>query len=289
MRFTSATSHSRGFTLIEVLVISPLIILLIGSIVYFLTTLTGDSLRAREKNAVAYDVQSGLDGIESFGAISTGFPATTGALPAPLGNGTGSNPTNAFLTTSNVDYKSDVLIMNVMAANKNPLSPTREIVYRNTSGNCSIVESAGSTTPTYMLVYFVRDGALWKRTVRANGPSNVNICSSSTLSWVWYRLTCTSSNVGTGVCVVPDEKLASGVTNFKVTYYNSPSGNNTSSVRITPTNLVLPADANPLTSSYVANTIRVELEASRDVAGESVSYSSSTLVTSINLLASQIN
>src|SRR6476660_8290032 len=88
----SAMQHIRaksaGFTLVEVLVISPIIILFIGSFIALLVNLTGESLVARERNLTVHDTQAALDQIQTDIGSATGFLATTASTPtlrAPQG------------------------------------------------------------------------------------------------------------------------------------------------------------------------------------------------------------
>ena len=56
--------------------IAPLIILLIAVLVGYVTALTGESLRANAKNALAYDTQAALDNIETTAATAIHFCGT---------------------------------------------------------------------------------------------------------------------------------------------------------------------------------------------------------------------
>lgn len=61
MRHTSRTS---GFTLVELLVIAPLVILLIGALVGVIVHLSGSALRSQARVQLQLDVLSALDQIE---------------------------------------------------------------------------------------------------------------------------------------------------------------------------------------------------------------------------------
>lgn len=49
-------SQNRGFTLVEIMVISPIIILAIGAFIAMIITMTGEVLSSRAANMLAYDV-----------------------------------------------------------------------------------------------------------------------------------------------------------------------------------------------------------------------------------------
>ena len=62
-----------GFTLVEIIIIAPIVILFIGAFIALVVNLTGESLRLREKNAAAYEVQEALNDIETNVALAGSF------------------------------------------------------------------------------------------------------------------------------------------------------------------------------------------------------------------------
>jgi len=223
-----------GFTLIEMLVVAPFVILLIGTTVSIISTLTGDSLKVVSKNEKIHEVQDALERIEATSErAKQGFEATTTQSPltAPQGKNSGTTAFSSNATT---------LVIQIPATTENPLSNSRRILY--TDAACSIIYVA-------YLVYFVDSGTLYERTIRGSSATSgysvnsSNVCVTST---PWQRGSCTSA--GSGVCVKADEVLATDVTNFAVTY---------------------PTSA----------TAKVSLTASKTVAGEDQTYTSSLIVT----------
>jgi len=197
---------SGGFTLIEMLVVAPFIILLIGTTISIISTLTGDSLKVVSKNEKIHEVQDALERIEATSErAKQGFEATTTQSPltAPQGKNSGTTAFSSNATT---------LVIQIPATTENPLSSSRRILY--TDAACSMIYVA-------YLVYFVDSGTLYERTIRGGGTSGYSVNSSNVCvtSTPWQRGSCTSA--GSGVCVKADEALATDVTNFAVTYPTS--------------------------------------------------------------------
>lgn len=215
------------------LVVAPLVILLIGTTISVISTLTGDSLKVVSKNEKIYEVQSALETIEanSERARQDFETTTTGALTSPQGQNSG---TSAFSSNAST------LVMQLPATTGNPYDSNRRIIY---------TDSACTTIYTVYLVYFVDNGVLYERTVRSGGTSNgysLNSSNTCVSSSPWQRGSCTTA--GAGVCQKADEALATDITAFTVTY---------------------PAPT----------TAKVSLTASKTVANEAQTYTSSLTIT----------
>ncbi len=244
---------THGFTLVEVLVISPIVILFIGAFIALIVTLTGESIQIREKNASAYDMQSTFDEIESSVLRATGFVADTGLIATPQGR---NNATSAFTNTAD-----DTLILKSAATTGSPLDANRSLIYTGT-GACD------SRNPTYeyLSVYFLAldpdtttnttDQALYRRTILPQ----VAACAGA-----WQRGSCAEGVSNAAVCKTTDEKLLGSVTSFNVDYFSG----------TTPV-----TNANAAT----ANSISVTINSSKQVSGSPVSYTSSITVTSQNVI-----
>ena len=105
MRFTLPTNKKRseGFTLIEVLIIAPVVVLAIGGFVSLIVSMVGDVLLTRDSNSLTFNTQRALDRIEQDIRLGTQFLTTTDSLTAPQGsnnNFTGNAPfTNSTANT----------------------------------------------------------------------------------------------------------------------------------------------------------------------------------------------
>lgn len=246
-----------GFTLVEVLVISPIVILFIGAFIALIVTLTGESIQIREKNVTAYDTQATFDEIESSVLRATGFVADTGAVASPQGR---NNATSAFTNTAD-----DTLIIKSAATTRSPNDATRSLIYTGT-GACD------SRNPTYdyFTIYFLAldpdttanttDQALYRRTILPQTAA----CASA-----WQRGSCAEAIVSsnTTICKTSDEKLLGSVASFNVDYFSG-------STSVTNAN------------ASTASSITVAINSSKQVSGSPVSYNSSIAVTSQNVITS---
>ena len=79
---------SKGFTLVELLVITPVVILVIGGFVGAIIAMTGNVLSTRSANRLVYNIQDALDRIEADVRQSNGF-LTTNADTPQTGQGKG--------------------------------------------------------------------------------------------------------------------------------------------------------------------------------------------------------
>ena len=237
---------SPAFTLVEVLVVAPLIILFIGAFIGLVVTLTGDSLKLRESNAAAFGVQDALDEMGTASGNALGFLTTTGPLVAPQGSG---NNTAAFTNVNS--GQANTLIMSSVATTKNPYDVSRQPIYTGSSP-CS----SSNPVYSYTTVYFISGSSLYKRTILPASPAP---CTTP-----WQKPSCEESRVASNpaVCKASDEKLLDNVAGMTITYYNSASS--TSSI--------------PASQAEDAVSVSIQLEASKSVAGETVNYTGSSRV-----------
>lgn len=237
-----------GFTLIEMLVIAPLVIILIGVLIGYITSLTGQGLQLRERNALAYTTQAALDDMELVGSRATSYLSTTGTLASPQGK---SDSTTAFTNTT--ASSPDTLIMRSVSTDKSAYDPTRQIIYSGT-GACN----PNNAIYTYTTVYFVTSGDLYKRTITTPSaacavPYQKNSCSPTIMTQVTPP-----SN-----CKVMDEKLATNITAFSIAYY-------------TGTTSVSASDPS------AADNVVITLTASRLSAGDTLAYTGTLRISTVN-------
>lgn len=261
------STKSQGFTLVEVLVIAPVVILFIGIFISLLVNLTGESLVMREKNAAIYNSQATLDDIESSIAQATSFLATTGSVASPQGKENydlmETASTTAFTNTGVNGH--DALIIQAAVTNKSPNDSTRKLIYTG-SGACD------SKNPlyTYMIVYFVAldpdtadtaDKALYKRTI---------VPSLAACDTPYQRNSCNPARRAAypSICKASDEKLVSGISTFDISYY---IGSNTAAE----------SDSN----AAQATDVSVNLGLAKQVAGSSITQGSSVRTNSVNVQA----
>jgi hypothetical protein len=251
-----STKSGLGFTLVEVLIISPIIILFIGAFIALAVNLTGESLTLREKNIAAYDVQSTLDDMEATISQSTSFLDSTSRVTNPLTDPQGSDDHTAAWTGTTGQHP-DTLVLQLPATSTNPLDANRSIIYTG-AGSCN----AKNPLLQYQVIYFVKSGSLYKRTIIPVVPA----CTTP-----WQRNSCSTAGLTSNpsLCKVEDDKLLDNVTDMNILYYQAASDPDSSSVDI----------SNNFTN---VNTAKITLSVSKQVAGNTTSYSSSVRATSLN-------
>lgn len=247
-----SSTHTRknaGFTLIELLVIAPIAILVITGFVAVMINLVGDVLITQQRNTAAYETQDGLDQLEQDIRLSTTILDTTGSLTSPYGSNSGTGP---FTASSTLDGSSDgpALILSTYATTANPLSSSRTLVYTNQpTGSCASPYT--SNTPlAYTIVYFVKNGSLWRRTIV---PTGTTLCNGP----AWQKSSCQPGQT----CPTLDRQVVSNVSSVNVTYYIESYG----PYGVT-TKTSLTTGDNPTSARVVINT-------SKNVAGNAVTSS----------------
>jgi len=207
-------STQLAFTLTEMLVVAPVVILLIGAFVGFIVHLTGEVLVTSKQTSILYSAQDAIGRIRDDVRKSAGFLATNSvALTSPQGS---DNDTAEF---KNVGSLGDVLILRAFATTKNPLSIDSDIVPRKDSPLPCSSPSVGANVPlVYNIIYFVKDNSLWRRVVL---PSDYTTAGCSI---PWQLPSCQDDVVG-GFCVAHDEEVLSNIitnSGFQLSYYSNP-------------------------------------------------------------------
>lgn len=263
-------STKSGFTLVEMLIIAPIVVLVIGVFISALVSMTGDVLVVRGSNALSYNIQDALNRIDLDVKTSGGYLATNDiALTSPQGF---NNDTTVF---HNADATNGtMLILKAYATTKNPIDPTKSYVYQsNQPKACSDQLVSQNSIETFDIVYFVKNvngvNSLWRRVV---APSNYTTVGCSV---PWQQPTC-AAGYSAGFCLANDIKLVDGITSFGVNYY-------TSSDTVNPiadaTNTSL-ADSVRQTAIVTARTVGITINATKKLAGRDVSKSGTIRTTS---------
>lgn len=249
-----------GLTLIEVLIVAPLLILLIGTVIGYIVSLTGSSLQTGDKNSVVQETQASLDNIEAETTKATSFFQTSGSTISPQGS---NDSTAAWSTTmggtNGNTSTNNILIMNVPAVDKSPLDSSRQLVMFDVdeSAPCNY----GEIFPV-MVIYYIKTNELWKRTIISSEPG----CGTSpAYSTIWQRPSCTPGYTNTTVCKAEDEKLMSGISELKTEFFSDAAG------------------TTPVTNPAIAASIKVTITASKVSGGETVSYTSTMQTVSSNI------
>lgn len=205
--------NNKGFTIVEVMIVMPIIILVIGGLISAIIVMTGDVLANKEASYLQYSIQDALDRIEYDTKISAGFLATNNITIYDR-QGYENNNSSPFenADNSNSGPNSTSLILNYYATTNNPADSTRNLVYSKGINNCGDLKQQD---PPVMLniVYFVKNNTLWRRVI---APENYLTISCET---PWQQPSC--YEVGS-FCKAKDIKLVEGITEFSISYYKPP-------------------------------------------------------------------
>ena len=198
--------NNHGFTIIEMLVVIPMTVLIVGTLIAALVGLLNSIIVANQKGALTYSMQDALDQIEQD--IRLGTKVNQQAIAADGARHTGGQ---------------NVLILTQYATDRNPADIDRELIHTNTATTpCrTTAELTGklyrTNTPlTLQIVYFVSNGTLWRRTIvpdyrfSATSPGGNTVCSQP-----WQRSTCSALS---GDCRTLDTRVASNVSQVRFSY-----------------------------------------------------------------------
>lgn len=270
MPFLLMTKHNRtqksaGFTLIEILIIAPIVVIAISGFVALMVSLVGKVLVARDQGAMTYDTQNALNRIEEDVRLSAKFFTTTGTLPTPQGSNNNFTGTSAFTNTSNT------LILNALATDSNPRDSDRWLMYYDNQPNpCGSTETSNRVF-SIRIIYFIKNGSLWRRTyvpdwnLNTSSPDANTICTYSSSYYPWQKNSC-SPGYSASRCKAEDEKVMDNITALSVQYFSDPK----STTDIGAAN------------AETATTINATITGSKTTAGNPITTSSSLRVTKLN-------
>ena len=240
---------NQGFTIVEMMIIAPIVILVIGIFITAIVNMTGDTLATRSANALSYNIQDALNRIEQDVKISGSFLATNNInITAPQGYDDISSGFNNVSATNGT-----MLILNSYATNKNPLDPTQKKVY------------IGDNPIMINIVYFVKNGTLWKRVLT---PSNYTASDGTT---PWQQPSCAIGITG-AQCKTQDTRLVDGIVNnsdFSISYY--PNSTSTTANAIASDSSQ--STSNRQTALIASGAITININATSSIAGRSITRS----------------
>ncbi len=262
----------KGFTLVEMLIIAPIVVLVIGIFVSAIVSMTGDVLSVRSVNNMTYNIQNALDTVSADVKASGGYLATNSITPLLNGQGY-DNGIAAFNNVNSDTSIGSMLIINSYATTANPLSSARSYVYLTGQPNaCSSSSVSQNSKLMTNIVYFVKNKALWRRIIM---PSTYNAGANVNCNMPWQKPTCVPGYNSTDYtfCKSEDIKLVDGVQSdgFTVNYYTSaaPTTVIPSAIDSSQSNTVRQ------TALQTASSIKVEIDASKTIAGRTVSQTGS--------------
>jgi competence protein ComGC len=202
-------NKTAGFTLIEMLIIAPIVVLAIGGFIALMVSMIGEVLTTRDSNAMVYDIQDALGRVEQDARVSTQFLVTTGTLSSPQGQG---NTTAAFTSTT-------ALIMNEFATDKPISDPSRKLIYyKGQPEPCGSTESQNEVLHIKVIYYInTTTKTLWRRTIVPaynTNPSN-QVCD------IPYQKNSCSPGYSAPICKTNDAEIMQNVISGNVKYFAS--------------------------------------------------------------------
>lgn len=275
---------SSGFTLVEMMVIAPIVILAIGSFIAVIVSLTGEVLSTRGSNVLAYNLQDALSRIEEDVKLSSEFLAKNSipfnATNNPQGYGT---PGSVSDFTSVGGISGTSLILSTIVTDGNPLASTSKMVYLANQPNActSYAEYSKNTTMVANIIYFVdSNGTLWRRTVMPPDYANASIrCGNAP----WQQPSCQIGYVNS-FCKTNDIKLVDGVGSGGLTINYYPTASST-----TPdANALDPNETTRSTALKAIRTVSVSINATDTIAGRDINRAGSVRVTRLDTNATSI-
>lgn len=201
---------AHGFTLVEVVVITPVLIITAVILVSMLVSVLSQISIARVRTGAIYDNQAALDLIEKDLSVNALYLTTNDS-----GYSDSYGPDNAGAAWS---YKgssatSRVLLARSFATTLSPYNSSKAPVFINQLG-CSTADLYYNQAYMVNLIYFVRGGTLYRRTL--TNPSHT-LCSTP-----YQQRSCPSDATWVSGCSVEDTIIATNVQSFAVAYYLNP-------------------------------------------------------------------
>jgi len=256
----------NGFTLVEMVIIAPIVILLIGGFISAIVSMTGAVIASRASSSLAINIQDALNRIDLDVKASNSLLATNSITPliSPQGY---NNDTTGF---KNVGTNGTMLIISSNATTGNPLNSSSKTVYWSGQPNLCNSSQVSSNTPVAInIVYFVKNNSLWRRTILPSGYATAS-CVNGALGQPWQRSSCAVST-GADSCKTQDEKLLTWTKSgsFAVDYFTSTDPVNP----IAAASIAGNTDDVRLAAIKTASSIKATITATSTVAGRDVSQS----------------
>lgn len=247
--YGSTRRSQAAFTLVEVLVVAPAVIMLLGVMIFYFMQITGEGLRLRQTNEQTYAINNTLATIENDAFRALSFSSNLSpASPQGRNDNTGS-----FLGAN------DLIVQSVATVN-NPESLSRKLAYQDVKSPSNCGDSTVISNPyvSAYFVYFVKDETLWRRTIMQKPVSS---CET-----IWQEDSCSPGVTGAN-CQAEDSKLLENVVSFDLTYY----GGEDSATELPDTNI------------EAGKAVRVSITTEKNIAGKPATASGSLRIVSTNL------
>lgn len=253
-----SSQSATGFTLVEMLIIAPIVILAIGGFIALMVTMVGSVLSTRDQTTMTYQSQDALNRVEDDIRLSAQFLTTTGTLVSPQGSNDG---TAAFTNASNT------LILYTLATTKNPSDSSRELVYYENQPNACGAQQTFNQVLINKIIYYIKNGSLWRRTVMPAYNTNATPDTETVCTAPWQQDSCSPGYSIATRCKTNDIELMKNVSTLDVKYYS----NSSSTVDLTAA------------GAAAASSVKVTVSGSKNSAGHTVGTTQSTRATRLNV------
>ena len=259
--------NTKGFTVIEILVVAPIIVLVVGTIIGVIIYMTGDVLSTRAANVLTYNVQDAMERIEEDTERSGAYLSANN-FPVVSPQGVNDDDTEFV----NASAEGDALILNMYATTDNPSVASSDFIYTKDQPNSCDSESIDENGRLMVnVVYFVKDDTLWRRVLVPADYSSLG-CEIP-----WQVPSC-SPDESASICESNDIRLVDGVTEFDVNYYSSAASSEPNAVAGDPGS----TNSERAQALEDTATVRVNIEAGEAVAGRTVQSSAGSIAISPN-------
>lgn len=239
---------SPGFTLVEIVVVVPFLIIIATSFIAFLATTIVNLGVEGAKTELQAKAQTAVN------AISDDLFRTEGFWLTPNGV-SDTNKSGGWNAVSD-----NALIVSELAYDKDRFQDSRQYVYKNSPGSCSTDAKYDNPIATNTLVYFVQNGVLYERVLV---PSQAGNCDST------YRKTSCPEASASSTCPA-DRKLATEVQSIAFEYYLPGSSTPLTTAGMTAANM------------KKADRAKVVLKLLRTIDGQEITATSTLMLNEYN-------
>ncbi|HEX6461881.1 MAG TPA: type II secretion system protein [Candidatus Saccharimonadales bacterium] len=254
-----------GFTLVEVGIVVPMALLVLGVIFSYLITTYLEGLQQTTQLAVMDDANAAVNRMNDDLMVASGFQSRTSSYLNDVYAPSGGWNANTGTPTS------PVLVVRALATTAPSKNAAKKVV-RLQQRPCTIDNEIINPILYYNIIYFVSGGNLYKRTIASNTDSSgLTACDTP----VQQKQTCPAGQ-SNAACNGTDILVASDVSDFHVTYgrpeTSSDSCSNTWDLHVCE-----------VSSPELASVATLELTITRTSAAEPFSFTTSTTFGPINL------